>query len=87
MFAEARFRTPWIDDEFAATISAAGQWLRDNTCPDRPLGERFAAMLNAYDEMTSATVARVMELRADIAQHVEALNRWEIQTVASVESA
>ncbi len=87
MFAEARFRTPWVDDEFAATISAAGQWLRENPCPDGPLGKHFSKMLGAYAEMTNATVARVMELRLDIVRHVEALNRWEIQTLASAEIA
>ncbi len=77
MFAEARFRTPWVDDEFAATVRAASQWLRDNPCPDGFLAEHFAGMLCAYVEMTNATVARVLELRMDIARHVEELHRWE----------
>jgi hypothetical protein len=87
MFAEARFRTPWVDDEFAATIGASGQWLRDNPCPDRRLGEHFAAMLGAYAEMTNATVARVMELRTDIAQYVEAVHRWDIEISSSLASS
>jgi len=77
MFAEARFRTPWVDDEFAEVIRTAGQWLRDNPCPDDSLGQHFVAMLDAYAEMTSATVARLMELRAIIEQEVRALDQWK----------
>src|ERR1700684_3119739 len=70
MFAEARFRTPWVDDEFAEVIRIARQWLRDNPCPDQALGQNFVGMLEAYNEMTSATVSRVMELRSDIEEYV-----------------
>jgi hypothetical protein len=77
MFAEARFRTPWVDDEFAALIRTARQWLHDNPCPDDSLGRHFARMLDAYAEMTSATVARVMELRVIIEQEVRALDHWK----------
>jgi len=77
MFAAARFRTPWVDDEFAGTISDARQWLRDNPCPDQTLGCNFVSMLGAYAEMTSATVERVMELRGVIEQLVEVLDRWK----------
>jgi hypothetical protein len=77
MFAAARFRTPWVDDEFAATIGASRQWLRDNPCPDASLGQHFTSMLDDYGEMTYATVARVMELRANIERYVEALERWK----------
>jgi hypothetical protein len=77
MFAAARFRTPWVDDEFALTITRARQWLRENPCPDDSLGQSFTSMLGAYDEMTRATVARVMELRVVIEEHVEALARWK----------
>jgi len=77
MFAAARFRTPWVDDEFAETIRLSRQWLTDNPCPDESLGQHFVGMLNAYAEMTYATVARVMELRVDIEQHVEVLDRWK----------
>ena len=35
------------------------------------------AMLGAYSEMTHATVARVMELRVGIEEHVDALDRWK----------
>ncbi len=41
MFAAARFRTPWVDDEFAAAIAVSRQWLNDNPCPDVPLGQHF----------------------------------------------
>jgi hypothetical protein len=76
MFAEARFRTPWVDDEFAALIGTARQWLRDHPCPGS-LGRHFVTMLDAYAEMTSATVARVMELRVIIEQEVRALDHWK----------
>ena len=87
MFAEARFRTPWVDDEFAATITTTRQWLSDNPCPDGSLGQHFVEMLGAYAEMTSATVARVMELRVKIADHVKAVDRWRTQTVQTVDSS
>jgi hypothetical protein len=45
-------------------------------CPDQTLGRYFVGMIGAYVEMTNATVARVMELRVIIEQHVEALDRW-----------
>jgi hypothetical protein len=86
MFAEARFRTPWVDDEFAATIRVARQWLCDHPCPDRPLGQHFDELLGAYGEMASATVARAMELRMNIEEHVKALDRWKTQTLALVDS-
>jgi hypothetical protein len=87
MFAEARFRTPWVDDEFASTIWATRQWLSEHPCPDRLLGQHFEEMLAAYGEMTSATVARVMELRENIKDHVKAIDRWKTQTLATVDSS
>ena len=81
MFAAARFRTPWVDDEFAAAIAVSRQWLNDNPCPDVPLGQHFVAMLGAYSEMTHATVARVMELRVGIEEHVDALDRWKRESL------
>jgi hypothetical protein len=77
MFAEARFRTPWVDDEFAEVIRIARRWLRDNPCPDQALGQTFVGMLEAYNEMTSATVSRVMELRSDIEGYVRELDKWK----------
>jgi hypothetical protein len=77
MFAEARFRTPWVDDEFAEVIRTARQWLRDNPCPDAALGHHFLLMLDAYNEMTNATVGRVMELRVTIEQEMQALDSWK----------
>ena len=85
MFAAARFRTPWVDDEFAATIRTTRQWLGDNPCPDGTLGQHFVKMLGAYAEMTTATVARVMELRVDIEEHVIALDRWKVQSMKAVD--
>lgn len=84
MFAEARFRTPWVDDEFAEVIRTARQWLRDNPCPDPALGQNFVGMLDAYNEMTSATVSRVMELRSDIEQYVHELDKWKPPSSRSV---
>jgi hypothetical protein len=85
MFAAARFRTLWVDDEFAGTISNARQWLRDNPCPDQTLGRYFVGMLGAYAEMTNATVARVMELRVIIEQHV--LDRWRPENLPALGSS
>ncbi len=88
MFAEARFRTPWVDDEFVATIRTARQWLIDNPCPDGSLGRHFVEILGAYAEMTSATVARVMEIRVSIEEHVKAFEWWttESQSLKIVDS-
>jgi hypothetical protein len=77
MFAEARYRTPWVDDEFAEVVRTARKWLRDNPSPDPALGQNFIGMLDAYNEMTSATVSRVMELRRDIEPYVHALDKWK----------
>jgi hypothetical protein len=87
MFAEARFRTPWVDDEFAEVIRTAREWLRENQCPDDALGQNFGGMLDAYNEMTSATVSRVMELRSDIEQYVRALDKWKPPRFRSALSA
>ncbi len=38
-------------------------------------------MLGAYSEMTHATVARVMELRVGIEEHVDALDRWKSESL------
>jgi hypothetical protein len=78
MFPETRFRTPWIDDEFAMTIQNARQWLRANPCPDPEIGRRCLAMLDAYAEMTTATVGRLMELRNDILENAIAVDRRNV---------
>jgi hypothetical protein len=83
MYAAARFRTPWVDDEFACLIRTARQWLRDNPCPDDLLGRHFVVMLDAYNEMTNATVARVMELRLNIEQQIQALDYWKPPSLRS----
>jgi hypothetical protein len=87
MFAAARFRTPWVDDEFAATIQTSRRWLSDNPCPEELLGRHFVEMLGSYAEMTSATVARVMQLRIDIEEHVKALDGWKAQSMNTVAAA
>jgi hypothetical protein len=86
MFAEARFRTPWVDDEFAQAIGAARRWLNDNPSPDESLGEHFVTMLEAYAAMTTATVGRVMELREIIEREVQALDLWKPSAVPSAPS-
>jgi hypothetical protein len=87
MFTEARYRTPWVDDEFAEVIRTARQWVRDNPCPDYALGQIFEGMLDAYNEMTSATVSRVMELRSVIEQYMQALDTWKPPSSRSAPSA
>lgn len=46
MFAEARFRTPWVDDEFAATISAGRAVAEREPLPGR--ASRQAFLQNAW---------------------------------------
>jgi hypothetical protein len=71
-----RYRTPWVDDELLTGISEARQWHGANPCPDASMGDHLAAILNAYDEMTRATVAQVMDLRHIVERHVEAMDNW-----------
>lgn len=87
MFAEARYRTPWVDDELAEVVRTARQWLRDHPCPDYALGQNFVGMLDAYNEMTSATVSRVMELRSIIERYVHALDKWKPPSSRSAPTA
>jgi hypothetical protein len=75
LFPESRFRTPWTGDDVPGAVEAARRWLRENPSPDASLDQHLAAILDAYAEMTTATVARVMELRESIAVHAEALDR------------
>jgi hypothetical protein len=75
LFPESRFRTPWTGDDLPAAVEAARQWLRENPCPDPSLDQHLEAILDAYAEMRSATVSRVMELRESIAEHAKALDR------------
>jgi hypothetical protein len=77
MYPAARFRTPWVDDEFAEVVRTAREWLRDNSCPDESLGQHFVTVLDGYHDMTNATVARVMDLRVIIEQEVRSLDYWK----------
>jgi hypothetical protein len=56
-------------------VEAARQWLRENPSPDPALDQHLEAILDAYAEMPSATVSRVMDLRESIALHAKALDR------------
>ena len=75
IFPESRFRTPWMNDELASVLQAARQWLSDNPCPDISIGLHLQAILDAYAEMPTATVARVMELRDVIESHGREVDR------------
>ncbi len=75
LFPESRFRTPWTGDDLPADVEAARRWLRENPCPDPSLDQHLEAILDAYAEMPTATVSRVMELRESIAVHASALDR------------
>lgn len=78
LFPESRFRNPWTDDELPGAVAAARRWHEQNPCPDPSLDEHLAAILDAYAEMAVATVARVMEIREDIAHHARALDRRKL---------
>jgi hypothetical protein len=75
LFPESRFRTPWTGDDMPAAVEAARRWVRENPCPDTSLDQHLEAILDAYAEMPTATVSRVMELRESIEVHAKALDR------------
>ena len=75
LFPESRFRMPWTGDDLPAAVEAARQWHRENPCPDSSLDQHLGTILDAYDEMANATVARVMEIRDIIEVHAAALDR------------
>ena len=75
LFPESRFRTPWTGDDLPGAVEVARQWHRENPCPDGSLDHHLESILDAYAEMGSATVARVMEIRDDIEAHSKALDR------------
>jgi hypothetical protein len=78
LFPESRYRNPWTDDELPGALAAARRWHEQNPCPDPSLDEHLSAILDAYAEMAVATVARVMEIREDIALHAKALDRRKL---------
>ena len=75
LFPESRFRTPWTGDDLPGAVESARQWLRENPCPDASLDQHLEAILDAYAEMSTATVSRVMELRESIGEHAKVLDR------------
>ena len=75
LFPESRFRTLWMDDDLGRVLENARQWLQDNPCPVTSIGSHLQVILDAYSEMTSATVARVMELRGVIELHGKEVDR------------
>jgi hypothetical protein len=75
LFPESRFRNPWTDDELPGAVEAARRWHQQNPCPDASLDEHLEAILDAYAEMSVATVSRVMEIREVIELHAKALDR------------
>jgi hypothetical protein len=78
LFPESRFRTLWMDDELARALRRAGHWLEDNPCPDESINGHLQTILDAYAEMTGATVARVMELRKEIESHGREVDRRRV---------
>jgi hypothetical protein len=75
LFPESRYRTLWMDDDLARSLESARKWLRDNPCPDSSIGFHVQAMLDAYAHMTTASVARVEELREVIESHGKEVDR------------
>jgi len=75
IFPESRFRTPWMNDDLASVLQSARQWLSDNPCPDPAISHHLQAILDAYAEMPTATVGRVMELRDVIESHGKEVDR------------
>jgi len=75
LYAESRFRTPWTGDELPEAVMAARKWHEQNPCPDELLDKHLTSIMDAYGEMTSATVARVMELSESIHNDAKAFER------------
>jgi hypothetical protein len=78
IFASMRYRTPWVDEELLGDLELAREWHRANASPDPSMGVHLWAILDAYGEMTTATVARVMELRQAVERHVSAMDSWKL---------
>jgi hypothetical protein len=87
IFPESRFRNPWVDDELAEAIQSACRWLDANPCPLESVDQHLHAMLNAYADMKTATVSRVMELREVIELHSKFVDRRALPRNAASESA
>jgi hypothetical protein len=78
IFASMRYRTPWVDQELLGELEQAREWHRANPSPEPCMGVHLWAILDAYGEMTTATVARVMELRQAVERHVSAMDSWKL---------
>jgi hypothetical protein len=76
-FRQRRFSNPWGDYELMLDVARAREWLNSDPCPDATLAAHLDAMLNAYGEMPTATVERLVELRHSIGVHAEAILEWE----------
>src|SRR5487761_2341250 len=72
-FPERRFEIPWGDDELLASVQSAWDWLVRHPAPDEQLAQDIDALLDAYSEMTTATVPRLQELRKIIDHHNKAI--------------
>ena len=75
-FPERRFEIPWGDEELLASVQCARDWLVSNPAPDDQLVQDIDALLDAYSEMTTATVPRLQELREIIDHHNKAILEW-----------
>jgi hypothetical protein len=76
-FRQRRFRNPWGDVELLRDVIQAREWLDSDPCPDATLAGHIEAMLNAYSEMPTATVDRLVELRHVIGESTDAMLEWE----------
>jgi hypothetical protein len=84
LYPESRFRTPWTGDDLSESVAEARRWHELNRCPNHDLDEQFTAILDAYAEMSVATVARVMELREVIHRHLRAFDRRKGQRLRAL---
>jgi hypothetical protein len=75
LYPESRFSMPWTGDELPQAVLAARKWHEQNPCPDELLDRHLTSILDAYSEMASATVGRVMELRDTIFTDAKAFDR------------
>jgi hypothetical protein len=78
IFASMRYRTPWVDEELLGELHHSREWHQANPSPDPSMGAHLWAILDAYGEMTTATVARMMELRQAVERHVSAMDSWNV---------
>jgi hypothetical protein len=75
IFPESRFRMRWPGDDLVGPLENARHWVDTNPCPDDAIDTHLRTMLDAYAEMQGATVGHMMELRDQIEQHAQAIDR------------